>query len=177
MLGTLVSPIIARLIRIVLVVAAIVGGGFYLHHSGYNEGYRVAEDKGKIELAEYKETQRKKLDELVAANRKTEEDLQTKLLQSQSEKELEIQAINDTHQRLVHSLRNRAPRKPTPTPDPSPTPSTTECPRAGSNGSELSREDGEFLVGEAAAADTLRQALRLCREAYNRILEGAYKKP
>ena len=173
------TPLLTRIIAAVAIILALIGGGWYLNHTGYKEGHRVATEKGQLDLSLYKDTQRKLLDEMAAANRLKEADLQTKLLQSMAEKENEIQAINDHHQRLIDGLRQRAPRRnPVPTtPGKTPASPTPECPRAGSTGAELSREDGEFLVGEASAADSLRKALKMCREAYSRIVEGAYKKP
>lgn len=41
------------------------------------------------------------------------------------------------------------------------------CP--GATGAELSRQDGAFLVGEAARADTLRAALTACYKAYDEV--------
>ena len=39
---------------------------------------------------------------------------------------------------------------------------------AGCSGAQLYREDGEFLIGEAARADQVRAAYRSCRAAYER---------
>jgi hypothetical protein len=171
-----ISPLATKYLAILLLVITVLCGGWWLHHSGYESGYAAADQKAKAEMIQYQAAQRAAFDKAAEAARKVEEELQTKLLQGVLEKENEIRVINDNHQRLVHGLRQRANRRP---PEPvtvqSPVTTTFECTRVGGTGEELSREDGEFLVGEAASADILRQALKQCREAYNRIAEGAYK--
>ena len=169
---TLISPLMIRIIAILAVLTALVGGGWYLHHSGYQSGYAVAEAIGKNNMNEYREAQQKQLDALYKKQRQVEDDLQQKLQQSLKEKEDEIRAINGTHDRLIRGLRERASRRDsTPVTIETPTITTFECTGAASTGQELSREDGEFLVGEAASADTLRQALKQCREAYQRLID------
>lgn len=59
-------------------------------------------------------------------------------------------------------LRNR-PRRPTTVPQ------TSSATCAGSTGAELSREDAEFLAGEAARADKLRASLSACYSAYDAV--------
>lgn len=169
---TMISPLITRIIAVIAVVTALVGGGWYLHHSGYQYGYAVAEAKGKDILDNYREEQRKQLDEFYAKQRQMEADLQKQMQDSLMEKENEIKAINDRHAALVSSLRQR-PSRPDPSPVviETPTITTFECTRVPSTGKELSREDGEFLAGEAASADILREALKQCRAFYEALLE------
>lgn len=171
MYGQLLTPVVMRILKVLAILVALVAGGMYIHHQGYKAGYSEAESKGKIEMQSYKDAQQKLIDAVAAEKLRVETDLQTKLLQSVAEKENEIKAINTTHERLLIGLRAR-PSRPTPAPATitSPTITTYECTRAAGDGEGLSREDGEFLVGEAASADILRQALKQCREAYQRLL-------
>lgn len=172
MYWSVISPLMTRIIAALTVLTALVGGGWYLHHSGYQSGYAVAEAIGEKNLNDYREAQRKLIEAAAAKQRQIEDDLQTKLLQSLKEKEDAIKAINDTHERLVRGLRERASRRDTaPVTIENPTITTFECTRAPGTGEGLSREDGEFLVGEAASADILREALKQCRAAYERLLE------
>lgn len=168
----MMSPLITRIIVVIVVLTALVGGGWYLHHSGYQSGYAVAEQIGEAKLATYREEQRKQLDEFYAKQRQLEADLQKKMQDSLMEKENEIKAINDRHAALVSSLRSRPSRNSgTPVVIETPVITTFECTRVPSTGEELSREDAEFLAGEAASADILKEALKQCRAAYERLLE------
>ena len=166
------TPLITRIIAVIAVVTALVGGGWYLHHSGYQSGYTVAEQIGESKLSAYKEEQRKQMDAFYAKQRLIEASLQKQMQDSLMEKENEIKAINDRHAALVSSLRQR-PSRPVPTPVviETPTVTTFECSRVPSTGEELSREDGELLAGEAASADILKEALKQTRKAYEAILE------
>lgn len=60
--------------------------------------------------------------------------------------------LDDAVRRLRDTRRERLPEA-----------ARTAC--AGTTGSELSREDGEFLIREAARAETLRKALEACYAA------------
>jgi len=166
---TAVSPVVWRAVAIGLVAIALAGGGFYL----YNKGYHNAEAKGQLVLANYKLEQQKRLDVLIAQQRKDEELLRKELIGIQEAKEREIKDINDRHDRLTRSLRDRASRsdreRAPQVADPSPP--AAECPREGSTGKQLSREDGEFLAGEATRAEILRRALNACRQAYQGIID------
>lgn len=74
------------------------------------------------------------------------------------EKVNEIRSINDRHRAQLDGLRLRASRPGVPTA------ATPECPREGSSGAELSREDAQFLAGEAANAAILSAALKACQK-------------
>jgi len=168
----MMSPLITRIVAVVAVLTALAGGGWYLHHSGYQSGYAVAEQIGEAKLTAYREEQRKQLDAFYAKQRQMEADLQKQMQDSLMEKENEIKAINDRHAALISSLRSRPSRNSgTPVVIETTTITTSECTRVPSTGEELSREDAEFLAGEAASADILKEALKQTRKAYEAILE------
>lgn len=75
----------------------------------------------------------------------------------QAEKLAEVQHHLDV---AIISLRDRPKRSAT-------LPDTPRVECAGASGRELSREDAEFLVREAARADTLRAGLEACYAAYD----------
>lgn len=75
----------------------------------------------------------------------------------QAEKLAEVQHHLDV---AIISLRDRPKRSIT-------LPDTPRIECAGASGRELSREDAEFLVREAARADTLRAGLEACYAAYD----------
>src|SRR5690606_22427040 len=100
-----------------------------------------------------------------------EETLLSQIFDLQKEKEREIQIINSNHDALVRSLRERPSRNSTP---PAENSSTDPTNSSGGvcTGRELSREDAEFLAREAARADTLREALIILRQQYERARES-----
>lgn len=75
----------------------------------------------------------------------------------QAEKLAEVQHHLDV---AIISLRDRPKRSAT-------LPDTPRVECSGATGRELSREDAEFLVREAARADTLRAGLEACYAAYD----------
>ena len=74
------------------------------------------------------------------------------------EKTSEIRTINDRHRAQLDGLRLRASRIGVPLS------TSIECPREGSSGAELSKEDAQFLAGEAAHAAILSSALKACQK-------------
>ena len=123
-----------------LLLLSLIGAAFYLQHQilkrGYEQGLRECAEK-QIQIVKEQEALRLKLSK---------------------EKDDEIAIINRRHRNQLNGLRNRPSRSDL---------STTACPLPESSGSrgtglELSREDAEFLAGEAAHAETLRQALKTC---------------
>ena len=83
------------------------------------------------------------------------------------ERDDEYKAIAAERDAALAELRKR-PRRPAP--------GTTESPangqdQPGATGAQLFREDAEFLVREAADADTTRTALKACYRQYDMITE------
>lgn len=81
--------------------------------------------------------------------------LQKQLDEEREKKHAEIKAIDSKYKSAVAELRNRPSRNVT----------TTEN-RKTCTGAELSREDAEFLVGEATRADKIVVELNHCYIAY-----------
>lgn len=80
------------------------------------------------------------------------------------EKDAKIASLNTRLGTALSSLSER-PQRPPSTSQSAP----AACPRAGATGAELSREDAEFLIREAARADSLRLSLSQCYKQYDAI--------
>jgi hypothetical protein len=81
-------------------------------------------------------------------------------LQEQIDENVRIAGQRDDAVKRLQSRPDRKPAGAGGMPAPAPT-----C--AGSTGAELSRQDGGFLIGEAARADELRAALKACYGTYD----------
>jgi hypothetical protein len=79
------------------------------------------------------------------------------------QKDAEIKVINNKLQSALSELRQRQER-------PSSADTARDC--KGATGAELSRQDAEFLIREAARADQLRSALELCYRQYDTVRES-----
>jgi len=86
--------------------------------------------------------------------RETEHKQQGEVDETLKRQNAELASVNASLRRDLDRVRQRQARARVPKA------SAPECARA--TGAELSREDAEFLVGEAARADRLRGALRAC---------------
>jgi len=100
--------------------------------------------------------------------RATESTWKVKTAQIVKDKDNEIQAIDAERDAAIAELRNR-PRRPAP--------GTAESPAngeaaGGCTGASLYAPDAEFLIREAARADTIRVALNACYAQYDMISEA-----
>jgi hypothetical protein len=91
-----------------------------------------------------------------------EQQHKAKLTEQLKDKEDAIKGINKRHAAIVSGLRQRTER-PLTIPSVKEVSSASVCTGAGSTGEQLYRQDAEFLIGEAAKADILREALKTCR--------------
>jgi hypothetical protein len=91
-----------------------------------------------------------------------EQQHKAKLTEQLKDKEDAIKGINKRHAAIVSGLRQRTER-PLTVPSVKEVSSASVCTGAGSTGEQLYRQDAEFLIGEAAKADILREALKTCR--------------
>ena len=117
--------------------------------------YGAGVDKEATKFLKYRQSQQA----LVLAQ---EEEHKQQLAKQLKDKEDAIKSLNQRHASIVNGLRQRAERPITLTFS-TETSGSSIGTGAGSTGQQLYREDAEFLIGEAAKADTLREALKSCR--------------
>jgi hypothetical protein len=95
--------------------------------------------------------------------RKIETELTQKIEKLERKKNGEIANVNARLRVALSELSERTSRSTTST-------SPTDC--KGTTGTELSREDAEFLTREAARADRLRSALGACYVQYEEVMKS-----
>lgn len=117
--------------------------------------YKAGVDKEATKFLKYRQSQQ-------ALVLEQQEEHKTKLTEQLKDKEDAIKSINQRHAAIVSGLRQRTERPDTITPSKEAS-SASVCTGTGSTGEQLYREDAEFLIGEAAKADIIRQALKTCR--------------
>jgi hypothetical protein len=100
--------------------------------------------------------------------RATESTWKVKTAQIVKDKDNEIQAIDAERDAALAKLRNR-PRRPAP--GTAQSPANGEA-ASGCTGARLFGDDAEFLIREAARADTIRVALNACYAQYDMISEA-----
>lgn len=100
--------------------------------------------------------------------RATESTWKVKTAQIVKDKDNEIQAIDAERDAAIAELRNR-PRRPAP--GTAQSPANGEA-ASGCTGARLFGDDAEFLIREAARADTIRVALNACYAQYDMISEA-----
>lgn len=145
----------------VLAVAAAGGAGLYQGHElGVAEVQQKWDKERAAQLAEHAAAQ--------AAAREKEQELQASADLLRKDKDREIRDLNARTAALTNSLRDRPSR---PTTEASALPSTASagCAPTSCTGAGLSREDAQFLAGEAARADELRASLKQCYAQYQAI--------
>ncbi len=125
-------------------------------------GAAVAETKASLS-AEYT----KKLLEASELAREREQVMVASADKIRKEKDAQIASLNSRLGAALDGLRQRPQRSPS---TPQSPPAACSC--AGTTGAELSREDAEFLVREAARADSLRTALEQCYRQYDEVRKG-----
>jgi len=99
--------------------------------------------------------------------RKAEQQLQQAADQHQKEKRHALDRLTRQHRAVLDSLRDR-PQRPAAAGAVSGGAGSPKG-QPGCTGAELHREDAEFLVGEAARADTLRAELEACYAGYDAV--------
>lgn len=119
--------------------------------------YNLGVDREAVKLLQYRQKQQALIIE-------QEQQHTIKLAAQLKDKENAIKTINKRHAVIVSGLRKRAERPPAPVKEVVTPPVSSG---AGSTGESLYREDAEFLIGEAAKADILREALNMCRKQAN----------
>ncbi len=149
------------IVGFVLAIAGSFVGGYYKGNSAGMAKVQQQWDNDKaVQYEAYAQAQE--------AAREKEQSLQAQADRLREEKDNEIRNLNARATALTNSLRDRPSRTTTVA---STVPSSTglSCPTLTCTGAELSREDGEFLAGEAARADEARTLLKQCYDQYNAV--------
>lgn len=146
--------IITKVALTVALVAVVFAAGYFKGRNNTVDKYeavlheqRVAYNALKVEAAGISQSLRSERDQL------------------RREKDAQLFDVNTRLTAAVDSLRQRPQRAPS-APGDVPQPPRAEC--KGATGSELAREDGEFLAREAARAARVSAALGECYAAYDR---------
>jgi hypothetical protein len=173
------NPLARRTIIVLALIIAMIGTHYLLYDRGFDEGFDQASQVAAVHMAEQDSEHLKQLNDLqeqanqeLLKQREVEKHLNARVVQLQKEKENAVKAVTRRYTRLVNQLRDRLSRAEHFNEDGTPRDpgaSTTDGSGRVCTGRQLSREDGEFLIGEAAKADTLRESLRLCRQAYEEL--------
>jgi hypothetical protein len=145
------------------VLAIAVSGGVGMYQGkglGKAEVQQKWDQERAAQEAEYAAAQ--------AAAREKEQTLQANADSLRKEKDREIRDLNARAVALTNSLRDRPSRT---TAESSSVPSATNTGPAPlvCTGAGLSKEDGEFLAGEASRADEARALLKQCYEQYQAL--------
>jgi hypothetical protein len=139
-------------------ITSLAATAFYAYSKGRQDGKTLVQARWDAERLAVTASQ---AEEAMKARQK-EHELQATLAQQRKEHQNEVRRIGREHAALVDSLRQRSDR---------PAEGATGVPQAanprvepatGCTGTQLYRQDGEFLAREAARADQLRIALRTC---------------
>lgn len=132
-----------KIIAAIVLIGMLIGLGWGIHDSGYDSG--VADER----LIQAEITRL-----AVKAAREKEQKAQGEINEGLQKQYDELAGINDNLASSLIRLRTRAKRQHLPDS------SKANC--KGTTGAELSAEDGQFLIREAARADRLRSALKAC---------------
>ena len=149
------------IVGFVLAIAGSFVGGYYKGNSaGMAKVQQQWDNEKAVQYEAYAQAQE--------AARVKEQSLQAQADRLREEKDNEIRNLNARATALSNSLRDRPSRTTTVA---STVSSSTglSCPTLTCTGAELSREDGEFLAGEAARADEARTLLKQCYDQYNAV--------
>lgn len=139
-------------------IAAIAAAVAVVFFAGWwTNGWRW-EAKYNSLVTQYKEEQIKAEQEA----RAKEQELQAAIDNERQIKDEQLRSIRNRLDSTLYQLRQRSLR-PTDPNDPSAA--------KGATGSQLYREDGEFLIREAARADEIRAGLRECYASYDHVRE------
>lgn len=145
---------------VLLILGTVYGTHKVIVYKAVNKA--VAETKANMQ-ADYI----KKLLEASELSREREHTMISSADKIRKEKDAQIASLNSRLGTALDGLRQRPPRTPNTSEGASPTGSCT-----GTTGASLSREDSEFLVREAARADSLRTALDQCYKQYDEVRKG-----
>ena len=132
------------MVKYIIGILAIALSCFFSYDYGYSKAHNKQNEYYK---------------EVIAQREKQYQELQSRFVLLNLEKENEIQAINAKLSAATISLQQRTKRDSIS----NPTNTTVIQTGTGSTGEQLFREDAEFLIGEAAKAEVLKVSLLNCR--------------
>jgi hypothetical protein len=141
-----------------LVSVLLLGGAWWKGYAAGKHHVQLQWDAEKVRLEREAQVLADKV-------RQAERDMQTAADKQQKEKRDAIDRLTRDHRAVLDSLRKR-PQRPV---DAVPGPAGAAQGQSGCTGAELHREDAEFLIGEAARADTLRAELEACYVQYDAV--------
>ena len=124
-------------------------------------GWAVNQWRLEKKIADLEASYAKELNIAYTNARNKEVSLRAEAAQIRRKKDDQIQHVNAKLESMLEQLRQRPSASSVPDP-------TRDCKAA--SGSELSREDAEFLAREATRADQLRSALEACYLQYESVL-------
>ena len=146
-----------------VIIAAGVAGAY---------GYMRGEESGRLQVQSKWDAERAELESIHARDqqiaREREKLMQQTADRLRQEKDRETRDLNSRVTALNNSLRDRPSRTANPVSPVSSAPSAG-CAPTSCTGAGLSKEDGEFLAGEAARADQLRTLLKQCHAQYETL--------
>lgn len=146
------------------IIALVIAAVFLTHKAAVHRAVKkaVAETQEQMS-AEYT----KKLLEASELAREREQVMMASADKLRKDKDAQIASLNTRLGAALSSLSERPQRTPSASKD---TPAPCNC--SGATGANLSREDAEFLVREAARADKLRSALDQCYKQYDSVRQS-----
>lgn len=143
------------IVLIALIVVLGAGAKLYSYHTN-----AVAEAKRSV-VQEYDREYVRGLEDQLALSQALHESA----LKANKELSDEKSIISDKHAALVNSVRKRPSRED----GIQQIDNTSSCPPPANTGASLYREDGEFLAGEAAAAEVIMRERDMYYNEYNKL--------
>jgi len=156
-----------KLAAAVASVVFVAGSLMYAYSEGKKVGAATVQQKWDANRADIAQAITNEL----AQARQREQALQDQANRIQQERRNEIARLTRQHAAALDGLRNR-PDRPADSQGGMSTPAGDRGTFAGCTGGELSRQDAEFLIGEAVRADQLRLQLAACQAAYREALKA-----
>ena len=153
------------LIGIAVALTLVVAGGLVT----YREGYKKGHNEVSLVFEQYKLDAERSYTKALEDNANLKSLIEHEQMVARLDKEKALERTRSYYRNLLSSLQQRPERPSTsePSSDSNTNATTPDTGGKGSTGKELYREDGEFLAGEAASADILKQGLIECRRRYD----------
>ena len=151
---------LAKFLTNAAICVLAVAGTYYWHAGKVQE----AENQIRVELAQ---TAKRQIDQLTINALRVESELKDQIRKVEDDKQIQKAIDADRINDLVASLRNRPERRTSESNLPG---DSCNCEAtAGSTGAGLYKEDGIFLIGEAARAESVKVELLACYRQYDEV--------